>query len=205
MRNTAEKDVLLIEDDYDNEFNYFSRPAPALQGLDGGRRVIYLGTFSKLLLPSIRLSYMILPDALLPAYRKIAPLYNQTASKVEQIALCQFIRDGHLVSQIRKVKKLYTQKALCLEAAVRQVFGEDTHVYTGETGFVVRFEPATPLRAAELTRRAAEAGVAVKAHNLSNGKTSLLLSCSGVRTADFPAALSVLKKICENSDKSANS
>ena len=204
LRNTAEKDVLLIEDDYDNEFNYFSRPAPALQGLDGGRRVIYLGTFSKLLLPSIRLSYMILPDALLPAYRKIAPLYNQTASKVEQIALCQFIRDGHLASQIRKVKKLYTQKALCLEAAVRQVFGEDTHVYTGETGFVVRFEPATPLRAAELARRAAEAGVAVKAHNLSNGKTSLLLSCSGVRTADYPAALSVLKKICENSDKSAN-
>lgn len=201
LRDTAKKEVLLIEDDYDNEFNYFSRPAPALQGLDGGRRVIYLGTFSKLLLPSIRLSYMVLPDALLPAYRKIAPLYNQTASKVEQIALCQFIRDGHLASQIRKVRKLYTQKALRLEAAVRQVFGENSRVYTGETGFVVRFEPDTTLRAADLTRRAAEAGVAVKAQNLPGGKTALLLSCSGVRTEDFSAALTILKKICESPDK----
>ena len=76
--------------------------------------VVYLSTFSKLLLPSIRLSFMILPDELLPLYQRKAALYNQTASKAEQLALCQFLRDGHLDSQIRKLKRLYAGKAKAL-------------------------------------------------------------------------------------------
>ena len=111
-------DRYIIEDDYDSEFGYFNRPTPSLQGLDCGRNVIYIGTFSKLLLPSIRLSFMILPDALLGEYEKKAELYNQTASKTEQIALCSFIRDGNLSIRIRKIKRLYTQKMKLLTSAL---------------------------------------------------------------------------------------
>ena len=78
----AEKEhFLIIEDDYNSEFKYFQKPVPSLQGLSGGRNVIYLGTFSKMLLPSIRISYMILPPELMETYEKRKNNYNQTASK----------------------------------------------------------------------------------------------------------------------------
>ena len=94
----AEKEhFLIIEDDYNSEFKYFQKPVPSLQGLSGGRNVIYLGTFSKMLLPSIRISYMILPPELMETYEKRKNNYNQTASKAEQIALTQFIRDLSLI------------------------------------------------------------------------------------------------------------
>ena len=111
LKDAAREDMLIIEDDYNSEFRYYNRPTPSLQGLSGGRGVVYLGTFSRLLLPSIRMSYMVLPPALLKRYQERGRFYNQTASKAEQIALCQFIRDGHLESQIRKSKKLYAAKA----------------------------------------------------------------------------------------------
>lgn len=121
LKDAAREDMLIIEDDYNSEFRYYNRPTPSLQGLSGGRGVVYLGTFSRLLLPSIRMSYMVLPPDLLKRYQERGRFYNQTASKAEQIALCQFIRDGHLESQIRKSKKLYAAKAKCLCDAVRRI------------------------------------------------------------------------------------
>ena len=159
LKRIAARGTLLIEDDYDNEFCYFDRPAPALQGLDGGRHVVYIGTFSRLLLPSIRISFLVLPDSLAARYREIAPLYNQTASKAEQIALCQFIRDGHLAGQIRKVRKLYTQKARLLETAVREAFGEAADVRLRETGVVVQVGLRMTLAADGRVLRAGKAGV----------------------------------------------
>ena len=69
LKECFENNRLIIEDDYDNEFRYFSKPVPCLQGLSGGENVVYLSTFSKLLLPSIRLSFMILPDDILALYK----------------------------------------------------------------------------------------------------------------------------------------
>ncbi len=196
LQYAAKHGVLLIEDDYDNEFGYFDKPTPALQGLDGGRNVVYLGTFSKLLVPSIRLSFMVLPDRLLPRYREIAPLYNQTASKAEQIALCQFIRDGHLASRIRKVRRLYRQKAVLLEQAVKSIFGETAHTHIGDTGFVVKADIKTPLSPAELQDRALRAGILLRTAASSDGTVSLLLSCSGMPTEAFPNALKLLYEKC---------
>lgn len=196
LKQAAKHDTLLIEDDYDNEFGYFDKPTPSLQGLDGGHRVVYLGTFSKLLLPSIRLSFMVLPDRLLPRYREIAPLYNQTASKAEQIALCQFIRDGHLASQIRKVRKLYAQKAVLLEQAVKAVFGDAVQTHIGDTGFVVKADLQTVLSAGEICVRAKHAGILVRAADEENGKVALLLSCSGLHSDMFQSALKALRENC---------
>lgn len=196
LKDTAAHGMLLIEDDYDNEFGYFDKPTPALQGLDGGVNVVYLGTFSKLLLPSIRLSFMVLPNRLLPRYLAIAPLYNQTASKAEQIALCQFIRDGHLASQIRKVRKLYTQKAFLLEQAVQAVFGDKVQTHIGDTGFVVKAEIQTDRTAAEIRARAKQAGILLRTADGQNGTVSLLLSCSGLHSDAFETALTALQTAC---------
>lgn len=104
LHYAADEAVTIVEDDYDSEL--LTGPiAPSLQGLDGGRNVVYLGTFSKLLLPGIRISFMILPSHLTAVYKERMHLYNQTASKLEQLALSAFIKDGRLEQQIRKTKR----------------------------------------------------------------------------------------------------
>lgn len=195
LKRTLERGALLIEDDYDNEFCYFDRPAPALQGLDGGRHVVYIGTFSRLLLPSIRLSFLVLPDDLLTRYRTVAPLYNQTASKVEQIALCQFIRDGRLSSQIRKVRRLYTKKAQLLESAAAAAFGETADVALRETGFAVEVRLRKAMLAKTAERAARRAGVALRAENDAASRCVLSLTCSGVQTAHFERAARTLAAV----------
>lgn len=203
LKEASCKEVLLIEDDYNSEFRYYNRPIPSLQGLAGGRGVVYLGTFSRLLLPSIRMSYMVLPPELLPLYLSRRGAYNQTASKAEQIALCQFIRDGHLENQIRKSRKLYTAKARELCSVIERVFGEKVRVHLGEAGFLVLAELICPCTAAQITRRAAEAGVAVRpvaAGQEEQGGASpeenprILLSCSTVAAQNYEEALLRLKE-----------
>ena len=162
MKAAMEKNLLLIEDDYNSEFSYYNRPAPSLQGLSGGKGVVYMGTFSRMLLPSIRMSFMVLPPELLPVYQKRGEFYNQTASKAEQIALCQFIRDGHLEAQIRKSRRLYLQQAKLLCEDIQEMFGEKAKAHPGEAGFLVLAEIQTELSGEEIRQRAEEAGVGVR-------------------------------------------
>ena len=110
VRHSAEINSLVIEDDYESDFSYNARPTPSLHALAGGRNVVYLGSFSRLLLPSIRISFMVLTQELAEKYRQNIYKFSQTASKAEQLALCAFIRDGHLKGQIRKTRRLYTTK-----------------------------------------------------------------------------------------------
>ncbi len=96
--------IVIVEDDYGSELQP-GHIAPSLQGLDTGKCVAYLGTFSKLLIPGIRISYLVLPGKLSAKYKCRMHLYNQTASKLEQLALSAFIRDGRLEQQIRRTRR----------------------------------------------------------------------------------------------------
>ncbi len=100
----------IIEDDYQSELNFLNRPSPAIYTLTNGENVAYIGSFSRVLLPSIRISYMVLPQELTGEYRTSSYLFDQTASKTEQIALCMFLRDEKLNSHIKSIRKLYFQK-----------------------------------------------------------------------------------------------
>lgn len=205
LRECAQNSRLIIEDDYDNEFRYFSKPIPCLQGLSGGENVVYLSTFSKLLLPSIRLSFMILPDDLLQLYNEKKSLYNQTASKSEQLALCQFLRDGHLDSQIRKLKRLYSNKARTLSQLLEKAFENDAEISMGESVFLVHLKVKCALNGTELRELAKKRGMLIftsesrgdihKKGNGSEGYTHIALSCCEVPVEEFPSAVELLKEI----------
>lgn len=137
LKYARANDCLIVEDDYDSEFSYAGRPVPALRSLDGGERVIYIGTFSKLLLPSIRISFMVLTNELAEKYFEIRDRYNQTASKTEQIALCRYISDGHLYSRIKKTKKLYADKTRRFYNEICMGASEDISIRISQSGFVV--------------------------------------------------------------------
>lgn len=191
-----ENGALIVEDDYDSEFRYYGRPVPSLQGLDAGRNVVYLGTFSKLLIPSLRVSFMILPTSIMPEYQKIKNSYSQTASKAEQIALARFIRDGHLSSQIRKVRKLYMNKSRKLCSDAEKIFGDKAKCEVSEGGFLIRLDVKSERKCVELKEMAAERGVALRAVTESGEKNikSAVLSCSPMPSETFPEALEELRK-----------
>lgn len=107
--HSSHNNSLVIEDDYENEFQYNSRPTPSLFALGKGN-IIYMGSFSAMLLPGIRISFMVLTEKLTEEFEKNKFKFAQTAGITEQIALCNYIRDGHIYSQTRKIRRLYTAK-----------------------------------------------------------------------------------------------
>lgn len=181
----ADHGSLILEDDFENEFVYLQKPTPSLQSLAGGQGVVYIGSFSRLLLPSIRISFMVLPSDLAARYRLIANHYNQTASKTEQIALCQFIRDGHLAAQTRKLKRLYSSKLKSLLDAVRSVFGKDASIQIGPGGINLALRLPCPISGKDFVHEAKKRGVLVELLKEEPGFIELILSCSTMPSDQF--------------------
>ena len=108
LRWAAEQqDRWIIEDDYDSEFRFNAHPMPAMHTLDGGKKVIYLNTFSKTLAPSIRISYMVLPGELMDIFRKKLGFYSCTVPSFEQHTLERFISRGYFEKHINRMRKFY--------------------------------------------------------------------------------------------------
>jgi GntR family transcriptional regulator/MocR family aminotransferase len=114
----------VLEDDYDSETRYAGRPLAALQGLDADGRVIYMGTFSKVMLPSLRLGYLVLPPDVVEAFVKARAVSDRHSPTVEQAALADFINEGHFDRHIRRMRMLYADRqAALLHAAQRHLDG----------------------------------------------------------------------------------
>lgn len=105
-----QNDSIIIEDDYDSELRYFGKPIPSLQGLDHDQRVVYLGSFSTTLFPSIKISYMILPPKMAAIFDTFRGDYTQTCSKTEQLTLAIYMSKGLYQTNIKKLRTLYSQK-----------------------------------------------------------------------------------------------
>src|SRR4029079_15666206 len=113
----------IVEDDYDSEFRYAARPLPCLHGLDADGRVIYVGTFAKSMFPAMRLGFLIVPVDLVPplqAMRRAADLHPPV---LEQMALADFIRDGHYATHLRRTRSVYRERLEALEAAAAECCG----------------------------------------------------------------------------------
>lgn len=107
---TAKDNHYIIEDDYDSEFRYVGRPIPSLQGMDKGDRVIYISTFSKSLMPSLRIAYMVLPDALLNRYREAFIHYSSTVPRLDQHILAHFMKAGQFSRHLNRMRTTYRKK-----------------------------------------------------------------------------------------------
>ncbi|GKV70448.1 putative HTH-type transcriptional regulator YdeL [Sporosarcina sp. NCCP-2716] len=108
--SAARPEHIIIEDDYDGEFRYAGRPIPALQGMDRGDNVIYLSTFSKSLMPSLRIAYMVLPKPLLERYRGAFIHYASTVPRLDQHMLARFMKEGQFSRHLNRMRKLYRKK-----------------------------------------------------------------------------------------------
>ena len=111
-------DALILEDDYDGELRYRDHPVAALQGLDDQDRGIYLGTFSKVLFPALRLGYLVLPYSILPIFLKAKELVDRGAPTLTQAAVADFIHEGHFERHLKRLRKVYGLRRQTLTRAL---------------------------------------------------------------------------------------
>jgi GntR family transcriptional regulator/MocR family aminotransferase len=114
------RDGFVIEDDYDSEFRFRGRPVASLQGLDRENRVLYIGTFSKVLMPSLRLGYMVVPPDLVDTFIAARAHYDWSSPIIEQATLAEFMTEGHFARMIRKNRTVYAERQEILVNAGRR-------------------------------------------------------------------------------------
>ena len=182
----------IIEDDYDSEFRYASRPIPAMQGMDTGGRVVYTGTFSRTLAPSIRAAYLILPEALLEVYRARFAHGASTVSRFEQQVLCRFLSSGQYGRHLRRAGSLYRARCAALTAALKEAFPQGRVSGAGAGLHLLLTLPGRD--EADLAARAAAAGYRVRTlgeycRGASPLPGSLVLGFAGLDVAAAPKAV----------------
>ena len=194
IRWAEKNNAIIIEDDFNGELRYTSKPVPALQGMCS-ERVVYIGSFSKLLLPSVRISYMVMPESLAKIYRERQHNYNQTSSKVEQLALSEYITSGRLERQLRKLRKTYAIKSKLLSESLNRSFGEKAVIEVIETALCVRIKLNSYYSLEELKSRAESSGVKLGKCREKDGLKYFYLSFSGIEEERIPQAAELLKTI----------
>ena len=169
-------DSIIIEDDYDSELRYFGKPVPALQSLDSTDSVVYLGSFSSTLFPAIKISYMVLPPAIIGIFDQIRGRYTQTCSKAEQLTLALFMEKGFYNTGIKKLRNLYSQKLQAsLLALSRYGHGKVKAVDT-QSGINLILRVRSSKNAEELCSIAKSIGVhMVPVADISDQETSALI------------------------------
>jgi GntR family transcriptional regulator/MocR family aminotransferase len=156
----------VLEDDYDSEYRYAGRPLAALQGLDRDGRVLYLGTFSKVLFPALRLGYLIVPPGLVEPFARARALADWHSMTLTQAVLADFLAEGHFARHVRRMRTLYAERQAALVAAAARELVGLLDVPPADAGMQLVGWLPPGLGDVAAARRAAAAGVA--AHPLSS-------------------------------------
>ena len=194
IRWAEQRDAVIIEDDFNGELRCTSKPVPALQGMCS-ERVVYIGSFSKLLLPSVRISYMVLPPVLADLYHKRMDNYNQTSSKTEQLALANYISCGRLDRQLRKLRNIYARKATVMYEEVKNAFPADAMVEVIETALSVRIKLRLNADMDYLKAAAKDNGIRLGKCREKNGLKYFYLGFSGIPEGAIHDAVCALKAV----------
>lgn len=199
LKWAADHDAYILEDDFDSEQRYYARPIPALQSIDTQNRVIYLGTFSKALSPSMRMGYMILPKPLTDAYNRVFKDYNSTVPLLNQYVIGRLLETGNYERHVRRLNLVFRKR---LELFLEEFSGvrDKIKLCSNGTGqyFLLEFKESTCQE--ELIRLALEQGVRVYStmefwqDKAACPPNTLFLGFSKISLKDIPDCASRLKK-----------
>lgn len=201
LKWAKENNGYIIEDDYNSELRYYGKPIPSMQSFDKDGKVIYLGSFSTVLVPSIRISYMILPMNLYKLYNESKYRYTQTASKTEQLALAKFMNDGMFEKHIRKLKKNYAKKNQLIIGAVKKYMGNNVKIGGVDSGLHLLLQLQTDLIESEVINKALENKIRIsgiseyRIINKDYKNPIILLSYRGISIHKIDEAINLLSKI----------
>ncbi|ANU14650.1 PLP-dependent aminotransferase family protein [Planococcus halocryophilus] len=193
----AKPERYIIEDDYDSEFRYTSQPIPALQSMDLSDRVIYISTFSKSLMPSLRLAYMVLPKRLLPAYQQTFRHYSSSVPRHDQHMVAKFMKDGHFARHLNRMRKLYQKKIKRLSLSLAP-FAPAVTVSGEQAGMHIVLTIQTTLSENELVQRAKQVGIRITGlhsydvHKKDSGFPKIVLGFGGLSEEDIHTGITEL-------------
>ena len=192
-----------LEDDYDSEFRYDGRPVESLQGLDGHGRVVYAGSASKLMFPSLRIGWLVVPPALVDPFLRAKAVADTGTPGLEQLALAEFIAQGHLERHVRRQRTRNGERRAVLLDAVERHLGSRATVQGAEAGVhVVLWLQDVPAAHEPAIRRACrEEGVAVyplaPAYAEPPHRAGFILGYASLRTEAIERGMAVLAQAVE--------
>jgi GntR family transcriptional regulator/MocR family aminotransferase len=185
--------AMIIEDDYDGALRYEGQPLAALQGLDEAGHVLYLGTFSKVLFPALRLGYVVLPKSLLQPFLQAKSIVDRGAPTLTQAAVADFIREGHFERHLRRLRKAYGKRRELLVQAIHDHLGNLVTFAQEPAGLHVMLYLDKRYDEKAVIRCAAEHGVGVypgAAYHIQRpAPPSILLGFSGLSEAEIEAGV----------------
>jgi GntR family transcriptional regulator/MocR family aminotransferase len=188
----------IIEDDYDSEYRFGSRPIASLQGLDTNAKVIYVGTFSKVMFPALRVGYLVVPKDLVPAFSAARDAADVFSATLYQAVLTDFIREGHFARHIRRMRMLYMERRQMLTEEIRLQMAGKLEVIGPEAGMhLVALLPHGSDDVA-ISKRAAASGVSAAPLSTCYLKPpacgGLILGYGGVNRQQIHAGIGKLGK-----------
>lgn len=183
----------IFEDDYDSECRYDTQPLASLHGLDGDARVLYIGTFSKILFPALRVGYLVIPQDLIPRFRRFRQAMDDFPAPLYQVVLAELIRDGHFARHLRRMRAIYADRRSALERALVRELGGATRIVGDRAGMhlVVMLPPSA--RDRDIAVRAARRGVSVlplsSCYAGRRTRPGLVLGYGATRLSEIPDAV----------------
>jgi GntR family transcriptional regulator/MocR family aminotransferase len=153
----------VLEDDYDSEYRYVSRPLGALQGMDAHGRVVYLGTFSKVLFPAVRVGYLVVPPSLWQRFVDARRAFDLFSPTLYQLALAEFLREGHFARHLRHMRGVYLARRDALLTGLARHCGDRLTVHNADAGLHVAVLLSAGLDDGDVIRRMAGRGLTATA------------------------------------------
>src|SRR5215471_16671097 len=192
----------IIEDDYDSEYRYRSMPVAALQGLDAHARVIYIGTFSKVLFPSLRLGYLVVPWDLVDQFLTIRRAMDLGPPSFHQDVLVDFMSEGHFARHIRRMRVLYRDRRSALVDSINKELGPTVEMLGDEAGMHLAVTLREGRRDVEIAERAARQNLWIWPLSPSYiGKPSrqgFILGFGSTKITEIPSAVRQLRNLLTN-------
>ena len=194
----------IVEDDYDSEYRFAGRPLAALQGSDASGRVLYVGSFSKVMFPALRLGYVVVPHDLLPAFQVIREATDTFAATLPQAAMADFIGEGHFARHLRRTRQVYRERHATLVQAIQQELPDKLELVGADTGMHLTAFLPEGVDDIGLTRRAAAAGISVRPLSICYmqppPRGGLILGYGGATPEQIREGVRVLRRLLAGVD-----
>jgi GntR family transcriptional regulator / MocR family aminotransferase len=194
-------DTAIFEDDYDSEFRFAGRPLPAMQGLDRGGKVIFCGSFNKVMFPSLRMGYLVLPPGLVEVFARTKAMTTRHHPLLDQAVLCDFIEQGHLGRHLRRMRKTYEERLGILLECSRQCLSEFMEVAPIEAGLQTIGVFRRDISAEVVAQRADKEGVDVvplsRFCHTAKVPEGLQIGFASVQEKEIPVGVMKLARVFE--------
>ncbi len=189
----------IIEDDYDSEYRYSNLPIASLQGLDGNARVIYIGTFSKVMFPSLRLGYLVIPVDLIERFAAMRQVMDICPAHITQAVMSDFIREGHFARHVRRMRPIYAERRSVLVAELERQLGDNVTIMGDQAGmhlaiFLTRGRDDRKI-AATAARQSLWLSPLSSSYIGRTARHGFVLGFGNTKANDIPQAVRCLKKL----------